>query len=454
MAVLLAAVFLAGLPFCSADTTPSSPSVSPRKPRSLPWQQPSPPDFPSTAAPNGIAGDRRPPPSSIPPSSVVFPVYGNVYPDGFYYVSINIGDPPKPYFLDIDTGSDVTWLQCDAPCIRCSQGPHPLYRPAKKRLVPCEDPLCAALHESTNHEAGCGIPEQCDYEIQYQDHGSSIGVLLSDSFALRLTNSSLAQPTLAFGCGYDQQAGPSSGPNGRSPTDGVLGLGSGKVSILSQLSELGICRSVVGHCLSRQSVGFMFFGENVVPPRSVTWIPMARNAAHGYYSPGVAGVYAGKQQLGVRQAVVFDSGSSYTYFNDQLYQSLLSAVIIDISKSKTPLKEAPEDKALPHCWKGSRPFKSVLDLRKYFRPLTLSFGNGKAPALMEIPPENYFIVTRQGNACLGVLNGDEVGLGGLNVIGDISMQDVMVVYDNERQRIGWARVAGCGRLPKFANSPL
>ena len=86
------------------------------------------------------------------PSSVVFPIYGDVYPHGcasrfglwsiyglkylnldrirrLYYVVMNIGDPSKPYFLDVDTGSDLTWLQCDAPCVSCSKvgsHPHPL----------------------------------------------------------------------------------------------------------------------------------------------------------------------------------------------------------------------------------------------------------------------------------------------------------------------------------------
>lgn len=40
-----------------------------------------------------------------------------------YYVSMNIGNPPRPYFLDVDTGSDLTWLQCDAPCVSCSKVP-------------------------------------------------------------------------------------------------------------------------------------------------------------------------------------------------------------------------------------------------------------------------------------------------------------------------------------------
>ena len=39
-----------------------------------------------------------------------------------YYVTMNIGEPARPYFLDVDTGSDLTWLQCDAPCQSCNKG--------------------------------------------------------------------------------------------------------------------------------------------------------------------------------------------------------------------------------------------------------------------------------------------------------------------------------------------
>lgn len=60
----------------------------------------------------------------------------------------------------------------------------------------------------------------------------------------------------------------------------------------------------------------------------------------------------------------------------------------DLSKN---LKEVP-DHSLPLCWKGKKPFKSVLDVKKEFKTVVLSFSNGKK-ALMEIPPENYLIVT-------------------------------------------------------------
>ncbi|MCH90912.1 aspartic proteinase Asp1-like [Trifolium medium] len=67
---------------------------------------------------------------------------------------------------------------------------------------------------------------------------------------------------------------------------------------------------------------------------------------------------------------------------------------------------------------------------------------------MLIPPEGYLIVTKHGNVCLGILDGTEVGLGNLNIIGDISLQDKMVIYDNERQQIGWIS-SNCDRIPNI-----
>lgn len=39
----------------------------------------------------------------------------------YYSVSVSIGRPPKTFDLDIDTGSDLTWVQCDAPCTGCTK---------------------------------------------------------------------------------------------------------------------------------------------------------------------------------------------------------------------------------------------------------------------------------------------------------------------------------------------
>ncbi|GAB2218578.1 hypothetical protein Drorol1_Dr00001805 [Drosera rotundifolia] len=369
------------------------------------------------------------------PSSVVFPVYGNAHPLGFYYVLVNVGQPPKPYFLDPDTGSDLTWLQCDAPCVRCTKAPHPLYRPGND-LVPCKDSLCAALQPT---DYICESPEQCDYEVEYADGGSSYGVLVNDIISLNSTSGD-RNSRLAFGCGYDQIPGPSF-----HPLDGVLGLGKGKASIVSQLNAQGLTKNILGHCLSSQGGGYIFIGDSLFDPSHVTWTPMSRDHVN-HYSPGPAELIFGGKSTGLKNLlVIFDSGSSYTYFASRPYQALIYLLRKELAGK--PLRDAVDDATLPLCWKAKKPFKSTTDARKYFKPLALSFWDkGKAAAQFELPPESYLIISLQGNVCLGILNGTEVGLQNFNVVGDISMQDKMVIYDNEKQMIGWAPTS-CDRLP-------
>ncbi|GLU03866.1 hypothetical protein SLE2022_210390 [Rubroshorea leprosula] len=370
-------------------------------------------------------------------SSVLLPLYGNVYPIGYYNVTINIGQPSKPYFLDLDTGSDLTWLQCDAPCVHCVEAPHPFYRPSND-LVPCRDPLCESLHPPGEHQ--CDNPDQCDYEVEYADGGSSLGVLVRDVFALNYTNGAPLNPRLALGCGYDQLSGTS-----HHPLDGILGLGRGKTSIMSQLYSQSLVRNVVGHCLSGRGGGFLFFGDGLYDSSRIVWTSMSSELPK-LYSPGLAELVFSGKTTGLKDLiVVFDSGSSYTYFNSQAYQNLL--YLMNKELAGKPLKEATDDQTLPLCWKGRRPFKSVRDVRKFFKSISLAFKSNGAKTQFELPPESYLIISNKGNVCLGILNGSDVGLKNLNIIGDISMQDRMVIYDNEKQLIGWAP-ANCDQLPK------
>ncbi|CAM0874716.1 unnamed protein product [Alopecurus aequalis] len=371
-------------------------------------------------------------------SAAVFRLQGDVYPTGHYYVTMNIGDPAKPYFLDVDTGSDLTWLQCDAPCQSCNKVPHQLYKPTKNKLVPCASSACTTLHSAESPNKKCAVPQQCDYQIKYTDSASSLGVLVADNFTLPLRNSSSIRPSLTFGCGYDQQVG----KNGavQVGTDGLLGLGKGSISLLSQLKQQGITKNVLGHCLSMNGGGFLFFGDDVVPTSRATWVPMVRSTSGNYYSPGSGTLYFDRRSLGVKPLeVVFDSGSTYTYFTAQPYQATVSALKASLSKSLTQVS----DSSLPLCWKGQKVFKSVSDVKKDFKSLFLSFAKN---SVMEIPPENYLIVTKNGNVCLGILDGSAAKLN-FSVIGDITMQDQMVIYDNERGQLGWIR-GSCTRNTK------
>ncbi|WMV31816.1 hypothetical protein MTR67_025201 [Solanum verrucosum] len=363
--------------------------------------------------------------------TMVFLLDGNVYPKGYYQVVLNVGQPPRSFFLDVDTGSDLTWLQCDIPGAKNLPGPHHPYKP-NKNLVKHNDPICASIH-------GANPPshtptDQCDYEIEYADHCSSLGVLVRDAFQVKYTNGTSIAPPLVFGCGYDQEVPRS----GHSPpyTDGILGLGNGKSSILSQMSSMGLIRNVVGHCLSRKGGGFLFLGNDIVPSSGIVWLPIVPASSEKEYSLGPADVLFNGQATGIKGIpIILDSGTTFTYFHSEAYKTLLSLIKKNIDPKQ--LTDAVEDKSLPVCWKGSKPFKFLKDATMYFKPLTLSFTKAKNIQLQLIP-EAYLILTDKGNVCLGILNGSEAGIGDVNMIGDISMLDKLVIYDNEKQQIGWA----------------
>ncbi|KAF8018648.1 hypothetical protein BT93_H3518 [Corymbia citriodora subsp. variegata] len=373
-------------------------------------------------------------------SSVVFPLDGDVFPTGSYNTTIYIGQPPKPYFLDPDTGSDLTWLQCDAPCVRCTETPHPLYRPSNDRVI-CRDPICASLHSG---DYKCDDPERCDYKVMYADGGSSSGVLVKDVFSFKSYGGGDLSPRVALGCGYDQEQK----PGASIPfLDGVLGLGKGKSGIVSQLSSQGLVRNVLGHCLSTHGGGYLFFGNDLYDSSRIMWTPMSHDYLK-HYSPGTADLlFAGKPTGQKDLLLVLDSGSSYTYFSSQAYEALSSAVKKALDRK--PFAEALDDPTLPLCWRGRKPFKNIREVRKYFKPFALSFNSGgRTKNQFEVPPESYLIISAMGNVCMGVLNGTQAGLQNMNLIGDISMQDKLVIYDNERQLVGWQNSVDCSRPPK------
>ncbi|ESW09420.1 hypothetical protein PHAVU_009G126200 [Phaseolus vulgaris] len=379
-----------------------------------------------------VLNSKKPTPSTSvhsPASSFAFQIKGNVYPIGYYTVNLAIGNPPKLYDLDIDTGSDLTWLQCDAPCKGCTIPHNRLYKP-RGNLVKCVDPLCTGVQSAPP----CAVTnEQCDYEVEYADQGSSLGVLVRDYVPVKFTNGSLARPILGFGCGYDQTH---PGHNPPPITAGVLGLGNGRASIVSQLHSLGMIRNVVGHCLSGRGGGFLFFGDQFIPQSGVVWTPILQSSSVQHYKTGPADLlFDGKPTSVKGLELVFDSGSSYTYFNSRAHRALVDLITNDI-KGKS-LTRATADPSLPICWKGPKPFKSLHDVTRNFKPLVLSFTKSKNSQL-QVPPEAYLIVTKHGNVCLGILDGTEVGMGNINIIGDISLQDKIVIYDNEKQQIGWA----------------
>lgn len=374
-------------------------------------------------------------------SSAVLPVNGDELRDGLYYTEINVGNPPRPYFFDIDTGSDLTWIQCDAPCSSCAKGAHPYYKPSKGNILSSRDSFCFDVQQISK-SGPCDSCSQCDYEIEYADQSSSLGVLSRDELRLVDINGTSVNSKVIIGCAYDQQG---ILLNSLTKTDGILGLSRAKVSLPSQLAKQGTIDNVIGHCLTSDSTngGYMFLGGDLVPQAKISWVPMLNDASMNYLAE-VAKVTYGSKQLGLdRQKrgngrIVFDSGSSYTYFTKQAYSDLVN-MLKDVSRDGF-IQDA-SDTTLPICWRSETPIRSVKDISKFFKPLTLQFGRKwwTISTYLQIPPEGYLIISNKGNVCLGILDGSDLLDGSHIVFGDISMRGNLIVYDNVKEKIGWMR---------------
>jgi hypothetical protein len=310
-------------------------------------------------------------------------------------------------------------------------------------LVKSSERLCVEVQRNNQVAEHCESCEQCDYEIEYADRSSSMGVLTKDELHLKLHNGSLAKLDVVFGCGYDQQG---LLLNTLLKTDGILGLSRAKISLPSQLASRGIISNVVGHCLPSDlnSEGFIFMGSDLVPSHGMSWFPMHHHSHLEVYQMQVTKMSYGNGMLsldgenGRVGKVLFDTGSSYTYFPNKAYSQLVASLQ---EVSGLELTRDETDKTLSICWQANFLISSLSDVKRFFRPITFHIGSKWwiVSRKLLIQPEDYLIISNKGNVCLGILDGSGVHDGLTIILGDISMRGHMIVYDNVKRKIGWMK---------------
>ncbi|KAK3152212.1 hypothetical protein QOZ80_2BG0155930 [Eleusine coracana subsp. coracana] len=341
---------------------------------------------------------------AVPSSSnlhVKFDLRGSVYPHGEIYAIMKIGAPALEYNLHVDTGSVLTWVQCTVPRPTYCKGPcntwHQILHQYYYNLIPAKvvkrtEPLCVEWlhgHRGTASEPGC------NYKISYAGGGGGGG---GGGGNLRMVISSTTNSH-----------------SGRAMT---------------------VTPSPSGVDTTRGEGGFLFIGE--IPHYSVgiSWIEIDTNGPSDHYSPTVQAAlhFHGNLISKNLMKVVFDSGTTYTYFDKEPYQMTVNAVKHSLHPSLREVKD-PHMQMDDLCWRGARGFRSVDEIKPLFKNLALVFTKAdKSSTTLEIPPENYLIITGNGNVCFGIF---QTPIPGTNLIGAVTMQDRIMIYDNEEEKIGW-----------------
>ncbi|BAS78637.1 Os02g0473200 [Oryza sativa Japonica Group] len=195
---------------------------------------------------------------------------------GLYFTRIGIGTPAKRYYVQVDTGSDILWVNCVS-CDGCPRKSNlgielTMYDPRGSQsgeLVTCDQQFCVANYGGVL--PSCTSTSPCEYSISYGDGSSTAGFFVTDFLQYNQVSgdgqTTPANASVSFGCGA--KLGGDLGSSNLA-LDGILGFGQSNSSMLSQLAAAGKVRKMFAHCLDTVNGGGIFAIGNVVQPKVKT----------------------------------------------------------------------------------------------------------------------------------------------------------------------------------------
>ncbi|KAL6190279.1 hypothetical protein ACLB2K_036677 [Fragaria x ananassa] len=340
-------------------------------------------------------------------------VSGTSQGSGEYFSRVGIGRPPSQVYVVLDTGSDVSWVQC-APCADCYQQVDPIFEPtssASFAQLSCDAARCKSLDvfECRNNT--------CLYEVAYGDGSYTVGDFVTETISIG--GESLSD--VAIGCGHNNE-GLFVG------AAGLLGLGGGPLSFPSQLNATSF-----SYCLvDRDSDSTSTLEFNTAMPHNAVTAPLRRNRQlNTFYYVGLTGISVGGEMLKIpanafeidesgNGGIIIDSGTAVTRLQTETYDALRSAFV-----NMTQGLESTSGVAL---------FDACYDLSKTesvdVPTLSFHFEDGKE---LPLPAKNYLIpVDSQGTFCFAFAPTS----GALSIIGNVQQQGTRVSFDIANSVVG------------------
>ncbi|XP_031486865.1 aspartic proteinase CDR1-like [Nymphaea colorata] len=351
--------------------------------------------------------------ASSPPSATGFrsPVAAD---PGDYLMRLVIGTPGREFWAAVSTGSTLVWTRC-LPCTSCFPEPAaPIFNPrlsSTYHAVDCNSSLC-----SRHYEVACDPDRRCHYS-----YANTKGTISSETFTFTIPGSprNVVIPAIIFGCDHE-------GGLENSSVDGVVGLGRGSLSLVSQLgSHVG---NKFSYCLvprdKKNSTGRIEFGEAISGAGNLRRTPMKTETydPEGYYVT-LIDLSVGNKRLNLNRqdgsgdrsgsvSMVIDSGTPLTALSADAYYNLTSAINEIV---KLPPGERNYGFDLCYAVNDAR------DLRG-FPEVTLHFEGG---ADWILPPSTAFYPAAVDVVCLAMLP----SFYGISVLGNIAQQNMHVEFD-------------------------
>ncbi|KAM7472402.1 hypothetical protein LguiA_010585 [Lonicera macranthoides] len=346
-----------------------------------------------------------------------------IIPDnGEFLMKIYIGTPPVKILAIADTGSDLTWIQCK-PCTHCFKQKAPLFSPNNSstyKAVPCSSKRCHSLSDTS-----CNATKNtCQYSLSYGDKSFSYGDLSTETVTLGTTRGKrISLPNTTFGCGHE---------NGGTLDDeasGIVGLGGGQVSLISQLGP-----SIGGkfsYCLvpfESNKSSTMYFGQSgAFLGTGLVSTPLVPNYPSTFYYITLEGITVGRSKRidvfnpsasGFPQEgnIIIDSGTTLTLLPLIVYNKVESAVKKEV---KLPHVNDPQG-ILSLCY-------NTLE-EADFPIITMHFKG----ADLKLNPSNTFVQTGDVTMCLAFSPSQSIP-----VLGNLAQKNLLVGYDLEKKTVSF-----------------
>ncbi|XP_052144682.1 aspartic proteinase 39-like isoform X1 [Oryza glaberrima] len=356
---------------------------------------------------------------------------------GLYFTRIGIGTPAKRYYVQVDTGSDILWVNCVS-CDGCPRKSNlgielTMYDPRGSQsgeLVTCDQQFCVANYGGVL--PSCTSTSPCEYSISYGDGSSTAGFFVTDFLQYNQVSgdgqTTPANASISFGCGA--KLGGDLGSSNLA-LDGILGFGQSNSSMLSQLAAAGKVRKMFAHCLDTVTGGGIFAIGNVVQPKVKT-TPLVPDMPH--YNVILKGIDVGGTALGLptnifdsgnSKGTIIDSGTTLAYVPEGVYKALFAMVF---DKHQDISVQTLQDFS---CFQYSG---SVDD---GFPEVTFHF---EGDVSLIVSPHDYLFQNGKNLYCMGFQNGGVQTKDGKDMVllGDLVLSNKLVLYDLENQAIGWA----------------
>ncbi|KAA0058691.1 aspartyl protease family protein [Cucumis melo var. makuwa] len=346
-----------------------------------------------------------------------------------YIVTVGIGGQNST--LIVDTGSDLTWVQC-LPCRLCYNQQEPLFNPSNSSSflsLPCSSPTCLALQPTAGSSGLCSNKNStsCDYQIDYGDGSYSRGELGYEKLTLGKTEID----NFIFGCGRNNK-GLFGGASG------LMGLARSELSLVSQTSS--VFGSIFSYCLPTTGVGssgsltlggtdFSSF-KNISP---ISYTRMIQNPQmSNFYFLNLTGISIGGVNLNVPRLSsnegvlsLLDSGTVITRLSPSIYKAFKA----EFEKQFSGYRTTPGFSILNTCF-------NLTGYEEVNIPTVKFIFEGNAEMIVDVEGVFYFVKSDASQICLAFasLGYEDQTM----IIGNYQQKNQRVVYNSKESKVGFA----------------